>query len=63
MADPQGPGVDEDLCWDTTVAFSINDDTPWDTFCIHLLLSIWCQRVAHAFSNGTFHLGVLLWHA
>ena len=28
-----------------------------------LLWAIWCQRVAHAFSDEIFHLGVALWNA
>jgi hypothetical protein len=63
MRDPPGPQVEEDLRWDTSSAFSLNSDTPWDVLRAQLLWSIWCQRVAHTFRNEKFHLGIVLWHA
>ena len=63
MATPVGPSADEVLQWDTAAAFSINIDTPWDILSAQLFWSIWCQRAAHAFSEETFHLGVVLWNA
>lgn len=63
MTQPPGPTMDEDLRWDTTATFSINTNTPWDILRANLLWSIWCQRVAHAFKDDIFYLGVVLWHA
>lgn len=62
MQEPEGPSVEDDLRWDTTVVFSNNNDTPWDILRAQLLWAIWCQRVAHAFSDEVFHLGVALWN-
>ena len=63
MGDIPGLQVDEELRWDTTSAFSLNAETPWDLLRAQLLWSIWCQRVAHTFREDKFHLGVVLWHA
>jgi hypothetical protein len=63
MTDLGGPSVEADLQWDTTSAFSLNSDTPWDILRAQLLWAIWRQRVAHAFDNEHFHLGLVLWHA
>lgn len=63
MTEPEGPSVEEDLRWDTAAAFTINTETPWDILRAQLLWAIWCQRVAHAFSDEQFHLGVALWNA
>ena len=63
MTDPPGPRAEEELQWDTAAAFSINLETPWDILRAQLLWAIWCQRVAHAFSEDHFHLGVVIWHA
>lgn len=63
MTDPPGPQVEEDLQWDTTTAYSINIETPWDILRAQLMWSIWCQRVSHAFSEDQFHLRVVIWHA
>jgi exonuclease III len=63
LTEPDGPSMEEDLRWDTASSFTINTETPWDTLRAQLLWSIWCQRVAHAFSDEHFHLGVVLWHA
>ena len=63
MKEPEGPSVEDNLRWDTAAAFSINTDTPWDILRAQLLWAIWCQRVAHAFSDEIFHLGVALWNA
>ena len=63
LTEPDGPSVEEDLRWDTASSFSINTETPWDILRAQLLWAIWCQRVAHSFSDEQFHLGVVLWHA
>lgn len=63
MTNPGGPSVDADLQWDTASAFSLNADTPWDILRAKLLWSIWRQRVAQAFDNEQFHVGLVLWHA
>lgn len=63
MNEPEGPRVEADLQWDTASAFSINIETPWDILRAQLLWSIWRQRVAHAFKDENFHLGLVLWHA
>ena len=63
LTEPDGPSMEEDLRWDTASSFSINVETPWDTLRAQLLWSIWSQRVAHAFRDEQFHLGVVLWHA
>lgn len=63
MATPIGPSADEVLQWDTAASFSINIDTPWNILRAQLFWSIWCQRATHAFSEETFHLGVVLWNA
>jgi hypothetical protein len=63
MHEPEGPRVEADLQWDTASAFSINVETPWDILRAQLLWSIWRQRVAHAFKDENFHLGLVLWHA
>ena len=63
MSEPEGPSVESDLQWDTASAFSINMETPWDILRAQLLWSIWRQRVAHAFDDERFHLGLVLWHA
>ena len=60
---PRGPSVEADLQWDTASAFTINSKTPWDILRAQLLWAIWCQRVAHAFKDENFHLGLVLWHA
>lgn len=63
LTEPSGPSVEADLQWDTAAAFTINAETPWDVLRAQLLWAIWCQRVAHAFSDERFHLGLVLWHA
>ena len=63
MTIPEGPSVEADLQWDTASAFSLNADTPWDILRAQLLWSIWRQRVAHAFDDEQFHIGLVLWHA
>ena len=63
MTIPEGLSAEEELRWDTAAAFSINSNTPWDILRAQLLWAIWCQRVAHAFSDESFHLGVVLWNA
>lgn len=63
MTELAGPSVEDELQWDTSSAFTINVDTPWDILRTHLLWSIWCQRVAHAFSEEKIHLRAVLWHA
>lgn len=63
MTDTPGPNIEEDLRWDTAVAFTITPDTPWDILRAQILWAIWCQRVNFAFRNEHFHLGVVLWHA
>lgn len=63
MAIPEGPSVETNLQWDTLSSFSINVDTPWDILRAQLLWAIWCQRVAHAYKDERFHLGLVLWHA
>lgn len=63
MADPGGPSVDSELRWDTASAFTINLETPWDTLRAHVLWAIWGQRLAHAFNDESFHLGLVLWYA
>ena len=60
MTNPGGPSVDADLQWDTASAFSLNVDTPWDILRAKLLWSIWRQRVAQAFDNEQFHVGLVL---
>ena len=57
---PNGPSVEAELQWDTAAAFSINSETPWDILRAQLLWAIWCQRVAHAFSDERFHIGLVL---
>ena len=59
---PNGPNVEADLQWDTAAAFSINVETPWDILRAQLLWAIWCQRVAHAFNDERFHIGMVLWY-
>ena len=63
LSEPEGPSVEADLQWDTASAFTINSETPWDILRAQLLWSIWRQRVAHAFNDDRFHLGLVLWHA
>ena len=63
MTKPIGISAEDDLRWDTASAFIINSETPWDILRAQLLWSIWCQNVAHAFSEEEFHLGIVLWHA
>ena len=63
LSTPPGPSVVTELQWDTAAAFTINSETPWDTLRAQLLWAIWCQRVAHAFSDEKFHLGLVLWHS
>ena len=63
MTEPTGPSLDTDLKWDTASSFTINTETPWDILRAHLLWATWCQRVAHAFKEEQFHLGLVLWHA
>ena len=63
MRDAPGPSMEESLCWDTAVAFTITMDTPWDILRAQLLWAIWCQRVGVAFREEQFHLGVILWQA
>lgn len=63
MTTPAGPSAKDELEWDTVAAFTINADTPWDILRVQLLWSIWCQRVAHAFCEEHFHLGIVMWHA
>jgi hypothetical protein len=63
MTNPGGPSVDVDLQWDTASAISINFDTPWDILRAQLLWAIWFQRVAQAFNDKQFHLGLVLWYA
>ena len=63
MTDPGGPTVEAELQWDTAAAFTLNADTPWDVLRAQLLWAIWRQRVAHAFDDEQFHLGLVLWHA
>ena len=63
LSTPAGPSAEDDLRWDTASAFSINTKTPWDILRAQLLWAIWCQRVAHAFKDEHFHVGVILWHA
>jgi hypothetical protein len=60
MQDTRGPSIEEDLRWDTAAAFSITPDTPWDILRAHLLWAIWRQRVAFAFRDEHFYLGVVL---
>lgn len=63
MTEPEGPSATDDLQWDTVAAYSIDADTSWDILRAQLLWAIWCQRVAHAFHDETFHLGVVLCQA
>jgi hypothetical protein len=63
MSDSPGPTIEEELRWDTAVAFSITLDTPWDILRAQLLWAIWCQRVEIAFREDHFHLGVILLNA
>ena len=63
MTEPEGPSATDDLQWDTVAAYSINAETSWDILRAQLLWAIWCQRVAHAFHDKTFHLGVVLCQA
>jgi hypothetical protein len=63
MTDTPGPAMEEALRWDTAAAFTVNMDTPWDILRAQLLWAIWCQRVAVAFREEVFHLGVVLWQA
>lgn len=63
MRDVPGPQVEEELCWDTATAFSVNMETPWDLLRAQLLWSLWRQRVEFAFQEKHFHLEVVLWHA
>ena len=63
MTKPAGISAENDLRWDTASTFIINSETPWDILRAQLLWSIWCQKVAHAFSEEEFHLGIVLWHA
>ena len=63
LTTPSGPSVDTNLQWDTATTFSINSEFPWDILRAQLLWAIWCQRVAHAFSDERFHLGLIFWHA
>lgn len=63
MSEPDGPSMEEDLCWDTAAAFTVNMHTPWDVLRAQLLWSIWCRRVEIAFRDEQFHLGAVLWHA
>lgn len=63
ITEPAGPSSEDELQWDTAAAFTINMDTPWDILRAQLLWAIWCQRVAHSFSEESFHLGVILYQA
>ena len=63
MSDTLGPVIEETLRWDTAAAFTVTMDTPWDILRAQLLWAIWCQRVAVAFRDENFHLGVVLWQA
>ena len=63
MTPPEGPSIDSELRWDTAAAFTINMETPWDLLRAQLLWAIWCQRLAHAFNDERFHLGLVLWYA
>ena len=63
MSEPNGPRVESDLRWDTASAFTINVKTPWDLLRAQLLWATWCQRLAHAFNDERFHLGLVLWYA
>jgi hypothetical protein len=62
MTEPAGTSAEADMQWDTSFAFTINLETPWDILRAQLLWSIWRQRVAHA-KEEDFHLGLVLWHA
>jgi hypothetical protein len=63
MSNPSGPSVESDLRWDAASAFTINLETPWDLLRAQILWAIWCQRLAHAFNDERFHLGLVLWYA
>jgi hypothetical protein len=63
MTPPEGPSIEESLRWDTAAAFTINIETPWDVLRAQLLWAIWCQRLAHAFNDERFHLGLVIWYA
>ena len=63
MKEPEGPRLEEDLRWDTTAAFTLTLETPWDILRANTLWAIWCQRVELAFRNEPFHLGLVLWSA
>lgn len=63
MTEPPGPNIEENLRWDTAAAFTITTDTPWDILRAQLLWAIWCHRVAIAYRDEHFHLGVILWQA
>ena len=63
MSNPGGPSVESELRWDTASAFTINIDTPWDILRAQILWAIWCQRLAHAFNDERFHIGLVLWYA
>ena len=63
LQDPSGPSVEETLRWDTTAAFKITKETPWDILRAQLLWAIWCQRVEVAFWEDNFHLRAILCQA
>ena len=63
MLDRPCPSIEEDLRWDTTSAFSLTPDTPWDLLRAQLLWAIWCQRIEIAFRENNFHLGAILTNA
>ena len=63
MDDPPGPSLEEELRWDTVVAYKVTTNTPWDILRALLLWAIWCSRVDLAFRDEQFHLGLVIWNA